>query len=285
MAALPPGALANGFKVTEQGETVSQKYANLMTASYNVELLFAGALTHALPTAVSAPVHELAMVMTRLAEWSREAYQALVQEEGFVAFFREATPVDTIEQSKIGSRPSRRTGAASLEDLRAIPWVFAWNQSRFFLSGWYGVGRALERLRQSDPKAWELLSAWSREWAPAHYLFTNVETMVHSASVEMMELYGSLVVDTECRERFMNLIRGEYSRTRECLEALITQPFAQRRPRMHKTLSLREPPLVDLHRTQVALLRTWRANRADEQVLSQLLLVTNAIAGGLRTTG
>lgn len=285
MSALPSGSLTNGFKVTEQGETVSQKYANLMTASYNVELLFAGALIHALPTKVSAPIEDLATIMTRLAEWSRDAYQSLVQQEGFVAFFREATPVDAIEQSKIGSRPSRRTGADSLEDLRAIPWVFSWNQSRFFLSGWYGVGEALESLKREDPSAWNLLSAWSRTWAPAHYLFTNVETMVYSASVEMMELYGSLVTDTERRQRFMARILHEYSRTRENLETLIVESFADRRPRMHKTLALREPPLADLHRTQVMLLRQWRSDRGSEKVLSQLLLVTNAIAGGLRTTG
>jgi phosphoenolpyruvate carboxylase len=163
--------------------------------------------------------------------------------------------------------------------------VFSWNQSRFFLSGWYGVGNALTRLRREDPAGWGLLSQWSRTWCPVHYLLTNVETMVYSASLEMMELYGSLVTNAERRERFMSLIRGEYVRTRESLESVIPEPFADRRPPMHKTLALREPPLADLHRTQVALLRRWRANRGDEQVLSQLLLVTNAIAGGLRTTG
>jgi phosphoenolpyruvate carboxylase len=83
----------------------------------------------------------------------------------------------------------------------------------------------------------------------------------------------------------MERILREYSRTRENLEALMSEPFADRRPRMHKTLALREPPLADLHRTQVMLLRQWRGDRGSETVLSQLLLVTNAIAGGLRTTG
>jgi phosphoenolpyruvate carboxylase len=222
--------------------------------------------------------------MTRLAEWSRDAYQGLIRQEGFVRFFREATPVDIIEQSKIGSRPSRRTGAASLEDLRAIPWVFSWNQSRFFLSGWFGVGLALERLKREEPDSWKLLAHWARPWAPVHYLLTNVETMVYSASLEIMEQYAALVGDSEVRERFMGQVRTEYLRTRRLLEAILPEAFSSRRPRMHKTLSLREPPLADLHRTQVQLLGSWRASH-EEDVLARLLLVTNAIAGGLRTTG
>jgi phosphoenolpyruvate carboxylase len=112
MAALPPGSLTNGFKVTEQGETVSQKYANLMTASYNVELLFAGALTHALPSEVAAPMHELATIMTRLAQWSREAYQALVHEEGFVAFFTEQDRIKTVASN--GCSIARRSACHSV---------------------------------------------------------------------------------------------------------------------------------------------------------------------------
>lgn len=285
MASLPPGSLAHGCKLTEQGETISQKYANPMTASYNIELLLTGALSHAVSSTAAAPEEELAPTMTTLADWSRDAYQSLIRDSEFVSFFREVTPVDIIEQSKIGSRPSRRTGAASLDDLRAIPWVFSWNQSRFFLSGWFGVGLALERLSRERPREWEALSNSSRSWSPAHYLLTNVETMIYSASVEIMELYATLVTDERRRERFMSRIVTEYETTRKQLEALMTEPFASRRPRMHKTLTLREPPLADLHRTQVKLLREWRGARDNGEVLSRLLLVTNAIAGGLRTTG
>jgi phosphoenolpyruvate carboxylase len=208
----------------------------------------------------------------------------LITRDGFVSFFRQATPVDVIESSKIGSRPSRRTGSHSLEDLRAIPWVFAWNQSRFLLSGWYGVGKALDDLRKSDMTSWEYLKRQVMSWAPSSYLFLNIETSLHSASAEIMEMYADLCDDGVTRDRFMRDILLEFARSRETITELLGGAFSDRRPRMCKTLSLREPPLRDLHRSQVSLLQEWRTSK-DASVLEHLLLVTNAIASGLRTTG
>ena len=283
LSSLPPGSLEHGVKVTEQGETISQKYANLLTASYNMEILCAGTLRHVLPS-IERSNTDLHSVMDKISLWSRELYQELVRRSDFVSFFRGATPVDIIELSKIGSRPSRRTGAHSLEDLRAIPWVFSWNQSRFFLSGWYGVGNALGRLEREDNNGWCKLRESIGTWAPINYLFTNVETTIFSASEEMMRLYASMISDEKLREAYLTSILQEFSSTRSSIERLMQTPFLQRRPRMAKTLALREPPLRDLHVTQVALIKQWRENRNDE-LLSRLLLVTNAIAGGLRTTG
>lgn len=138
--------------ITEQGETIAQKYANRITATHNLELLTAGAvrrtlLDHRQPV----PDPSLADAFDRLASASREAYRALVEADGFVAFFSRATPIDVIEQSRMGSRPARRTGERTLADLRAIPWVFSWSQSRFYLSGWFGVGSALAGLKAEEP--------------------------------------------------------------------------------------------------------------------------------------
>lgn len=284
LAALPEGTLRHGIKVTEQGETISQKYANLMTASYNLELLIAGAVYHRAAPVTSAPLDELSSVMDRLSKTSFRHYRALVETDGFVEFFRAATPVDILELSKIGSRPTRRTGMSSLEDLRAIPWVFAWSQSRFFVTGWYGVGTALEQIKNDDPVAWKLLCEWVGKWPPAYYLFTNIETMLYSASREMMELYATLYGNDGKRVLLMNAITGEFSRTKAYVAELLPTEFALRRPRMAKTLALREPPLEDLHKTQVAMLSSWRTSQQKE-ILASLLLVTHAIAGGLRTTG
>lgn len=126
MEAMPHGALSGHLRMTEQGETIAQKYAHMNSAVYNVELLIASAAsTTARHRRGPAPNEALAPVMDQLAEWSREAYRGLLQQEGFMTFFRSATPIDALENARIGSRPARRTGQAALEDLRAIPWVFS----------------------------------------------------------------------------------------------------------------------------------------------------------------
>jgi phosphoenolpyruvate carboxylase len=284
LASLPDGALANGLKLTEQGETISQKYANLLTASYNLEVLLAGALRHGALSSTQTLSSAARSVLRRISDLSFSAYRELITRKDFVAFFRAVTPVDVIEQSKIGSRPARRGGAASLDDLRAIPWVFAWNQSRFLLSGWYGVGRALDHLCLNDPEGWSVLRAEVKERGSIAYLFLNIETSLHSAHEDIMTLYSSLCSDEQLRVSFMRDILSEFERSKVLVAQLLGGAFSERRPRMFKTLSLREPPLADLHARQVELLREWRGS-ASQATLEELLLVTNAIAGGLRTTG
>jgi phosphoenolpyruvate carboxylase len=284
MASLPPGSLKYGMKLTEQGETIAQKYSNLLTASYNLEVLVAGVLSHAASDQASTIAPDAASTLELLSSEAFSTFRHLIESEGFVAFFRSATPVDVIERSKIGSRPTRRTGSATLSDLRAIPWVFAWNQSRFLLSGWYGVGSALERLKAADPQAWDALRQEIAKGGAITYLFFNVETSLYSADREIMSLYASLCPDDEVRQRFMDLILAEYERSREAMAELLGGKLEHRRSRLFKTLSLREPPLADLHKRQVELLGRWRLDK-DEDTLAELLLVTNAIAGGLRTTG
>jgi len=146
------------------------------------------------------------------------------------------------------------------------------------------VGRALERLRSADPQGWETLRAEAQERGAIAYLFLNIETSLHSAHLGIMKLYASLCGDDSLRESFMGDIAAEFERSRELVSQLLGGAFSERRPRMFKTLSLREPPLADLHASQVAKLREWRAS-GDQKTLEDLLLVTNAIAGGLRTTG
>ncbi|WNG52119.1 phosphoenolpyruvate carboxylase [Archangium minus] len=290
LSALPPSSFQGDLRMTEQGETISQKYANLISAVYNLELLLAGATEAALLARQREQrAHPLEPHLDGLAETSRRAYEALVRHPGFITFFAQATPIDVIESSKIGSRPARRTGQRTLADLRAIPWVFSWSQSRFFLSGWYGVGSALEALQREQPEAFALLKSQGLDWYPSKYVLTNVSTTILSADAEVMEAYAGLVEDGAIREQVMGMIRDEYARTRRMLEALWGAPLEERRPHIHRALSLRQPWLRVLHRQQIELLRTWRAQRkADGQgdhLLPRLLLTVNAIAGGLRTTG
>ena len=298
LEALPPGSLGGDVRLTEQGETVAQKYANPETAVYNMELLIAGVTGMTLrggagQTADAAEADpDLEATGRRLAESSRDAYQGLLRADGFLTFFGQATPIDVLEQSNIGSRPSRRRQKAerSLDDLRAIPWVFSWNQSRYYLPGWYGLGTALHRLREEDTAAFEKFAGAVEGWPLMRYVLTNVETNLASASVRLMEAYAGLVQDEAVRKAIGGRILDEYERTGEMVNTIFGGSLSERRPRMWKTLRLRDERLRSLHHRQIELLRHWRGVRDDdpaaaEKMLPQLLLNVNAIASGLRTTG
>jgi phosphoenolpyruvate carboxylase len=289
LEALPPGSLGGAIRLTEQGETIAQKFANPGTALHNLELLLAGvtATTWRHRNAEATPPLAAPLV-DRLAQSSMQAYRALLETDGFLAFHRQATPMDVLENTRIGSRPSRRTGRASLADLRAIPWVFSWTQARFYLTGWYGVGTALSGLEDADV---EMLRGQLRAWPFLHYVITNVETSHASSDLAVMRAYTGLVEDDAIRERIWNLIAAEWERTRDQLTRLRGGAITGRRPRLSRTLNLRAEALGVLHRQQVALLRRWRASQSagDDSsasvLLSELLLSVNAIASGLRTTG
>lgn len=290
--ALPQGSIQGEMRVTEQGESITQKYANHITAVNNLELLTAGVTQNTFlhDVAVRSEAAQ-AKVMDRLAEFSREAYQDLIHTPRFIEFFRQATPIDVIEASRIGSRPSRRTGAASLEDLRAIPWVFAWSQARFYLSGWYGVGSALARLKEEDPKGFEVIRRNYDDWPPLRYMLKNASTSVLASNRSMMRLYGGLVTDKKLRALFLNRILAEHSLARKMLDELSGSKLSEGRPRLRKVIALRESAIDLLHEQQVALLKDWRKKVADgdrkeaDALLPQMLLSLNAIAAGLQATG
>jgi phosphoenolpyruvate carboxylase len=290
--ALPHGTIGGALRMTEQGETISQKYANQITAVNNLELLTAGVSQNTLlhEVAKDDPV-AISKVMDELAGFSREAYQELLRTPGFMDFFRQATPIDVIEASRIGSRPSRRTGVASLEDLRAIPWVFAWSQSRFYLSGWYGVGSGLARLKEENPRGFEQVKDRYDSWAPLRYMLKNASTSAIAANRRMMKLYGGMVADRGLRDRFLGLVLREHALTRRMLDELSDRQLTQGRPRLRKVIALREEAIDLLHEQQVALIRDWRRQVQEgekkdaDALVPQLLLSVNAIAAGLQTTG
>jgi len=287
--ALPVEALAGDLRMTEQGETISQKYANRISAIYNLELLLAGVTGATLRPASPRP-DSLATALELIARESQKAYRALIEHERFIPFFREATPIDAIEASRIGSRPARRTGARSLADLRAIPWVFSWNQARFYLSGWYGIGSGLAMVQREEPDLFAELCARMREWAPMHYLLGNVATSVMNADETIMCAYAELVSDATTRTVILQKILDEFARTRALLEQVYGGTLEEKRPYIARQLELRREGLYRLHREQIARLRTWRAVRdrdpeAGEEHLRRVLVLINAIAAGLRATG
>jgi phosphoenolpyruvate carboxylase len=270
--------------MTEQGEVIAQKYNNYLTAAHNLELLLAGSLGASLLAEGKVYPKELGRAMDQLHESSRRTYSSLLETRGFIDFFRQATPIDALENSAIGSRPSRRSGQSGLRDLRAIPWVFSWNQSRFFLPGWYGVGSALEELQGSDPSLYRLMKENWMNWPFLRYLLYNIESSLESASVEWMKAYGRLVPSTSLRTHFLEQIVGEYNVTRRHLEIIMGIPLRKRRPRFFKTLHYRDEWLALLHAEQIRRLRRWRQSGSKEDLVDVLQSI-NAVAAGLRTTG
>ncbi|MDP0491301.1 MAG: phosphoenolpyruvate carboxylase [Verrucomicrobiota bacterium JB023] len=293
LKALPPGSLTGPVRLTEQGEVLPRKYAHEGNAHYHLELLMAGVSEAVALQGVKKGVPEdLRETLNSLSDTSADAYRELFTSEGFLEFHRAATPIDALETGVFGSRPARRTGKPSLKDLRAIPWVFSWTQSRFYLPGWFGVGKGLERLKDESPAGYERMKEVFNEVSFLRYVFTNVETSLASANLELMAAYGSLCENEELRQRVLGIIEEEFARTRAQIGEFLGGDFASRRPRMNKTLALRELPLRRLHEQQIALLRDWRAadrpvgesDNFDSTFLA-LQMTVNAISSGLRETG
>lgn len=296
LRSLPVGSLSGAMRVTEQGEVIPRKYAHRSNATYNLELLLAGVTSVTVtnqrdfgtPGGCNKDYQE---TMQWLSVESRAYYRKLLEGPDFMRFYRQATPIDALERGCFGSRPARRTGTSTLDDLRAIPWVFSWTQARFYMPGWFGVGSALEKLKIEKPESFEALATLVYKEPFLRYLLTNVETNLVSADVDLMTAYAGLVSDVELRERFQGIIIPEYHRTGKMIDAIFGSSFSERRPRMFRTLEMRERSLRLLHQQQISLLAEWRAcqNAAGEakeaELLNALQYSVNAIASGLRTTG
>jgi phosphoenolpyruvate carboxylase len=302
IAGLPSGTIDGDLRLTEQGEVIAQKYANPITALYNLELLQVGTVgalkfkngeksASGRRTVLSSDNEKLEEITGRLYDYSLHSYQELVRSDKFVSFFAQATPIDVIESSRIGSRPARRTGRRTFEDLRAIPWVFSWSQSRFFLTGWYGVGYALEHLQHDDPESFEFLSKHAVQYMPFRYIITNASSAIALADVEIMKAWCSLVDDPGLAEVFFEQITAEFFRSRKMLEILYGHSLSGRRPRMYQMIEFRSKHLKPLHHLQIGQLKTWRRLKKEgrleqaDAMLPEMLLVLNAIASGLGTTG
>jgi phosphoenolpyruvate carboxylase len=287
---LPPGSASGDLRLTEQGEVIAQRYATVARAAQSLEVFVSGLCEGALRgDARHADAPRLEAALDQLAKESRSAYEALVRAEGFVSFFRQATPIDAIEGGRIGSRPPRRSGQVSISDLRAIPWVFAWSQARFHLSGWFGFGSAFRALAERDRAAHALLSASFQSWAPLHYIVSNVATSVAKVDVDVCRAYATLVKDAALRDKFLSAILDELARTREVLEELYGGELATKRPRVAVPLARRTARLGALHTHQIALLRALREKEngtpEHEALLLRALVTVNAIASGLGATG
>jgi phosphoenolpyruvate carboxylase len=284
--AQPPGTVEGRIKLTEQGEVVAAKYSTPEIAHRELELVVGAALVSRLlpqPTAERLRVFE--ELLERMATRSQEVYRDLVYgHPGFDCFFEQATPIQEIARLRLGSRPARRGGSQRIQELRAIPWVFSWTQSRIILPAWYGLGSALAQAREEA--GLPALQEMERDWPFFAALLSNAEMGLAKADLTIGERYADLVEDETLREPIWARIRTEYERTRELVLAITGQArLLDRSPVLQRSIERRNPYVDPLSFIQVTLLRRLRTDGASEELVRPMLLTINGIAGGLRNTG
>jgi len=289
IAAAPAGSIKRQFRVTEQGEVVSFKYANRGTAIYQAELLAASVIEHALVSErerALIPVHEFDEAMESLSGLSWTAYYDLMRSEGMLDYLTAASPLEELALLNIGSRPARRTQAKTLADLRAIPWVFAWTQNRHLVTGWYGVGSALKAfLDVRREQGLDLLRRMFRDSRLFRTIMDEVEKTLLAVDLDLARSYAELVGDPNLRASIFGRVEREYRLTCEMVlrvsdDTLIAERFPQFRRRLERRLKT----LNQVSREQISLLRQFRAG-GEEEVRNALLLTINCAAAGFGATG
>ncbi|WOJ88148.1 phosphoenolpyruvate carboxylase [Methylocapsa polymorpha] len=293
IAAQPAGSIRGRFRVTEQGEVVSFKYANRGTAAYQMEVLAAGVFEHALISEreeALTPRAEFDEAMEALSGAAHAAYAGLIGHPGLLAYFQAASPLEEISLLNIGSRPARRFGVRSLSDLRAIPWVFAWAQNRHVITGWYGVGSGIASfLDVRKERGAALLQRMFRESRLFRLIIAEVEKTMCLVDLSIAREYASLVPDASVRDEIFGLIEAEFALTRDMVRRVSEEhEIGERFPHYRARLDHRLPTINKINREQVELLRGFRASTnelAKEAYKSNLLLSINCIASGLGSTG
>lgn len=294
IAAQPAGTINGRMRVTEQGEVVSSKFANREVAEQQMELLASSVLSHTLFSEQDPNLQkrsEYDEIMEELSASSQVAYRGLVECPGLVDFYQYASPVEELTLMKIGSRPARRFGASSLDDLRAIPWVFAWTQNRLMVTGWYGYGSAVQQLLNSQGEQGLAILHEMFEQCPIFRLITdNVEKMLFLTDFDVANEYATLVEDQQSCDTIMGLIKQE----RELAEQMILKvtqetELCKRFPNFHDTMAARIDGIKQIGLEQVKLVKQFRdpnstKNTAQDNLVP-LLLSINCVAAGLGWTG
>ena len=286
--AQPFGTVDGTIKITEQGEVISEKYGNPEIASRNLELMVASVLESSLLHRQSRRSKETldrwTEAMDSFADHAYRSYQGLAKDPRLVPYFLSSTPVEELGKMNIGSRPSRRPGVVGgVDDLRAIPWVFGWTQTRQIVPGWFGVGSGLRAARNDGFGA--VVSEMAEEWSFMDTFLSNVEMTLFKTDLDISESYVSELVDPEHRS-LLDLIRTEYETTIEEVLALRGgNELLEDSPLLRRTLTVRDVYLDPINYLQVSLLARSRSGEESPELDRALLLTVNGIAAGMRNTG
>jgi len=291
--AQPPGAVHGSLRLTEQGEVIAAKYAEPELARRNLESLVAATLESTLldVEGLGDDAEPAYAVLDDVATLAHRAYAELVHETpGFVEYFKASTPVSEIGSLNIGSRPTSRKPTSSIADLRAIPWVLAWSQSRVMLPGWYGTGSAFEQWIAAGPESEtdrvETLHELYQRWPFFRSVLSNLAQVLAKSDMGLAARYAELVADEALRHRVFGMIVDEHRRT-IAMHKLITgqDDLLADNPALARSVFNRFPYLEPLNHLQVELLRRYRSGDDDELVQRGILLTMNGLASALRNSG
>jgi phosphoenolpyruvate carboxylase len=287
--AQPEGCFSGRIRITEQGEVLNWKYADAVLAEWNLELMIAASL-EALTRSNQTSASDQARWEEAMEEMSREAFNVyrhdIAENADVLEYFEQATPVLELDAARIGSRPSRRSKGRRLEDLRAIPWVFGWMQSRHAVPAWYGVGHGLQRFAEKGRSHERLLRDMAKHFALFSDLVRNVELAMAKADLHIAKVYSGLVKNPALRKRVFNMLEEEFLRSREMILRVSGQRDLLGRNRvLARSVHLRNPYVDPMSLIQVELLRRKQQGEDPAKLEYPLGATINGIAAGLHNTG
>jgi phosphoenolpyruvate carboxylase len=286
--AQPHGSVEGRIRFTEQGEVIADRYSHPAIAERHLEQILNAVLRTSFAVAGDRPDPIWEHALERLAARACFHYRALVHDTPeFLTYFEQATPIAEISRLKIASRPARRTAARGIDDLRAIPWVFGWMQSRHTLPGWYGLGSAVHDYLTSQEGDLAMLQTMYERWAFWRTLIDNAQMILAKADFTIARLYADLVEDQELASRIYDRIADEYRRTVDTICQITGQKaLLENVPVLQRSIQRRNPFVDPLSFVQLLLLKRLRASQEpDEELLTAVMESINGIASGLKNTG
>jgi phosphoenolpyruvate carboxylase len=288
--AQPPGTVNGRIRMTEQGEVITDRYGHPAIAERHLEQVLHAVLLASFPERPDFDDPKWPALLDQLAASGRRHFRALVYDTPeFMTYFSQATPIEEIAQFKIGSRPSRRSGSTRIDDLRAIPFVFSFMQSRHTLPGWYGLGSAVTEFLQSRSGDLSTLQDMYRHWPFWRSLIDNVQMILAKADLTIARLYADLVDDQALAARVYDRIAAEYERTVQCICRITDQQtLLEKVPILHHSIQRRNPYVDALSFLQLVMLKRLRSGASPEpsdELLAGVLESINGIASGLKNTG
>jgi phosphoenolpyruvate carboxylase len=315
--AQPVDSFNGELRITEQGEVLNWKYSDVILAERNLELMIAASLDALgrpdsvlqraaaaergdayVPHLTGEMLSEWEAILDQLSASSYAFYREhIVDNPETFTYFEQATPMAELEHARIGSRPVRRTGKRTFADLRAIPWVFGWMQSRQLVPAWFGVGHALEQFAAGVPDGLAKLREMTKNFTLFIDIVRNVEMALAKADFGIARLYASLVEDEQLRERVFTTLETEFLLTQRMVLAITGQAtLLEQNPVLERSIRLRNPYVDPMSLIQVELMRRKRAfeqanpeasgDAPEAQALNRAITATiNGISAGLRNTG